>query len=85
MKEKEFDLLNEPWIRVMTDDCTVCECSLTRVLLNSHRYRCLANELPTLNVAILRLLLAILHTVFYRLDADGEDDPIEDRGEAYHR
>lgn len=85
MKETEFNLLEEPWIRVMEEDCTVRECSLTQALLDSHRYRCLANELPTLDVAILRLLLAVLQTVFYRTDPDGEDDPIENQGAAYYR
>lgn len=78
MPEIEFNLLDEPWIRVMTEDCKVQECTLPQVLLESHHYLCLAGELPTQDVAILRLLLAVLHTVFYRMDTDGEEDPIED-------
>lgn len=85
MEQIEFDLLEEPWIRVMLSDCTVRECSLTQALLDSHKYKCLANELPTLDAAILRLLLAVLQTVFCRVDTDGEDDPIEEPGAAYHR
>jgi len=81
----EFNLLDEPWIRVMTEDCTVVERSLMQVLLNSHRYQRLAGELPTQDVALLRLLLAILQTVFYRVDPEGEDDPIEDRAAAIRR
>ena len=79
MEQMEFNLLDEPWIRVMTEDCTVVERSLMQVLLNSHQYQRLAGELPTQDVALLRLLLAILQTVFYRVDPEGEDDPIEDR------
>ena len=37
MEQMEFNLLDEPWIRVMTEDCAVVECSLMQVLLNSHR------------------------------------------------
>ena len=81
----EFNLLDEPWIRVMTEDCTVVERSLMQVLLNSHQYQRLADELPTQDVALLRLLLAILQTVFYRVDPEGEDDPIEDRAAAIRR
>lgn len=85
MPEIEFNLLDEPWIRVMTNDCTVQEYTLPHALLDSHNYRCLAGELPTQNVAVLRLLLAVLHTVFYRVDLDGEDDPIEDEDQALDR
>ena len=85
MEQMEFNLLDEPWIRVMTEDCTVVERSLMQVLLNSHRYQRLAGELPTQDVALLRLLLAILQTVFYSVDPEGEDDPIEDRAAAIRR
>lgn len=85
MEQMEFNLLDEPWIRVMTEDCTVVERSLIQVLLNSHQYQRLAGELPTQDVALLRLLLAILQTVFYRVDPEGEDDPIEDRAAAIRR
>lgn len=85
MEQMEFNLLDEPWIRVMTEDCTVVERSLMQVLLNSDQYQRLAGELPTQDVALLRLLLAILQTVFYRVDPEGEDDPIEDRAAAIRR
>lgn len=85
MEQMEFNLLDEPWIRVMTEDCTVVERSLMQALLNSHQYQRLAGELPTQDVALLRLLLAILQTVFYRVDPEGEDDPIEDRAAAIRR
>ena len=85
MEQTPFNLLEEPWIRVMTEDCVVRECSLKQVLLDSHKYMRLAGELPTQDVAILRLLLAVLHTVFYRVDLDGEEDPIEERGQAIDR
>lgn len=85
MEKTAFDLLDEPWIRVMTHDRQIRELSLTQALLQSHEYRRLAGELPTQDVAILRLLLAVLHTVFYRVDLDGADDPIEERGQALAR
>lgn len=85
MEQIEFNLLREPWIRVMRQDCSVQECSLTEVLLDSHKYLRLAGELPTQDVAILRLLLAVLHTVFYRVDPEGDEAPIEERSEAIKR
>ena len=85
MEQIEFNLLEEPWIRVMKKDCTIEECSLTQALLNSHEYLRLSGELPTQDVAILRLLLAVLHTVFYRVDTDGQETPIEDEKQALGR
>ena len=76
MKEVEFNLLDEPWVRVLCADCTVREVSLTEALLHAHEYKGLAGELPTQDVAVLRLLLAVLHTVFSRVDAQGENAPI---------
>ena len=72
MKEVEFNLLDEPWVRVLCADCTVREVSLTEALLHAHEYKGLAGELPTQDVAVLRLLLAVLHTVFSRVDAKGK-------------
>ena len=76
MKEVEFNLLDEPWVRVLCIDCTVREVSLTDALLYAHEYKGLAGELPTQDVAVLRLLLAVLHTVFSRVDVQGENAPI---------
>lgn len=75
MKEIEFNLLEEPWIRVLRPDCTVEEISLRQVLLQAQSYSDLAGELPTQDVAILRLLLAVLHAVFGRMDIHGQ--PVE--------
>ena len=62
----EFNLLEEPWIRVRTPDCTLQEVSLTDALLHAHEYAALAGELSTQDVAVLRLLLAVLQTGFGR-------------------
>ena len=85
MEEIAFNLLREPWIRVMKPDSSVVECSLMQTLLDSHHYLRLAGELPTQDVAVLRLLLAVLHTVFYRVDTDGEEAPLEEREDALDR
>ena len=82
MKETEFNLLDEPWIRVMDAQCRVRELSLTDVLLHAHEYQSLSGELPTQDVAVLRLLLAVLHTVFARMDMQGNPHRLEDKDEA---
>lgn len=82
MKETEFNLLDEPWIRVMDAQCRVQEVSLTDVLIHAHEYKSLSGELPTQDAAVLRLLLAVLHTVFARVDAQGNPRQLEDEEEA---
>lgn len=84
-RECEFNLLDEPWIKVMKRDGTIDEVSLTTVFEQAHLYTDLAGELATQNVAVLRLLLAVLHTVFSRVDEHGEDAPIEETDHALDR
>ena len=85
MKEVEFNLLDEPWVRVLCPDCSVREVSLTDALLHAHEYKGLAGELPTQDVAVLRLLLAVLHTVFWDHDANGMAAPLTDPNTALVR
>lgn len=85
MAETEFNLLDEPWIRVMTKDYEIKEVSLTEVLIHSHEYADFAGELEAQNVAVLRLSLAVLYTVFYRYNVDGELEKIDDREMAHDR
>lgn len=75
--EREFNLIDEPWICVRTSDLTVKEVSLREVFLNAHEYKELAGETKTQDFAVLRLLLAIMHTVFSRYDANGDDADFE--------
>lgn len=77
MDEKEFNLIDEPWIKVRTPTLTVKTVSLQEALLHAHTYVDLAGELPTQDVAVLRLLLAVLHTVFSRVDCGGNPAPIQ--------
>ena len=71
-----FNLLEEPWILVMTDEKGSSEqVSLVQLFQNAHRYEQLAGEIQMQNFAILRLLLAVLHTVFSRFDSEGQPYP----------
>ena len=85
MKEIEFNLLTEPWIRVRLRDNTVREVSLTEALVSAQDYVDLAGEMPTQDAAVLRLLLAVLFTVFSRVNVKGEPEPLEKRGQALRR
>ena len=77
MLQKEFNLLREPWILVMKPDGAAEEVSLLELFRRAPEWRGLAGELPTQDVAVLRLLLAILHAVFGRYDLDGNYDPLD--------
>lgn len=68
----KFNLLDEPWVRVMTADTGETEeVSLIDVFRHADRYVDLAGEMKTQDFAVLRTLLAVLHTVFSRFDAQG--------------
>lgn len=77
MNPIEYNLLDEPWICMVGRDCATMHVSLTEALVNAHLYTDLGGELPTQDIAILRLLLAVLHTVFSRVDENGNDSPLE--------
>lgn len=85
MKKIEFNLLTEPWIRVRLRDNTVREVSLTEALVSAQDYADLAGEMPTQNAAVLRLLLAVLFTVFSRVDVKGEPRPLMQSDDALER
>lgn len=74
----KYQLLKEPWIRVLYNDLTEEKLSLTDVFKEASRIRKLCGESSQQDVAIFRLLLAILITVIYRYNVDGTAEPIED-------
>lgn len=85
MREKEFNLLQEPWILVMKPDGGSEEVSLLELFERAQHWQGLAGELPTQDIAILRLLLAILHAVFARYSLDGKYDPLSTPAAALRR
>ena len=85
MQEIEFNLLTEPWVCVRLPDNTVQEVSLTDALVHAQEYMDLAGEMPTQDAAMLRLLLAVLFTVFSRVNEVGEPEPLEDEEAALER
>jgi CRISPR system Cascade subunit CasA len=85
MQDKEFNLLLEPWIMVLDLEGKTGEVSLLVALERAHEFRCLAGELPTQDVAVLRLLLAALHATFTRTDVQGNRKSIGNAPEALAR
>ena len=67
-----FNLLDEPWISVVYDEKgSTKDVSLQDLFTNAHQYKELAGDTKTQDFAVLRVLLAVLHTVFSRFDVDG--------------
>lgn len=85
MNDREFNLLDEPWIRVIDKECSIHEVSLIDVFKHAHTYKDLCGELPTQDFAMLRLLLAVLHTVFSRYDVNGNGLPLDSPDDALDR
>ena len=69
----EFNLIDEPWISVVTDyKGTTKLVGLKEFFQNAETYIDFAGDMPTQDFAVMRFILAILHTVFSRYDADGK-------------
>lgn len=63
-----FNLANDSWIKVIDQTGNTQTVSMIKLFQNTKQYRQLANESIAANVSILRLLLAVLATVYSRVD-----------------
>lgn len=69
---KSFNLITEPWIKVVEiSSGHEKKVSLEEIFRNAQNYLCLSGEMKSQDLSILRLLLAILTTVYTRVDAEG--------------
>lgn len=73
MTEREFNLTREPWILALNQDGQMESVSLLDLFKQAHQLRALAGEMVTQNVAMMRLLIAILYAVFGREDLEGNE------------
>lgn len=65
-----FNLVDEPWIKARTLSGGMVKLSLLEVFRQAAMLKCLANDVPTQDFAILRVLLAILQrSIIGHLDA----------------
>lgn len=69
-----YNLLDEKWIQVASKD-TVEKVSIKELFAGAAKYKELAGDMKTQDFAVMRVMLAILHTVFSRFDSKG--DPYE--------
>lgn len=69
-----YNLLDEPWISVMVDyKGNTKEVSLIEFFKHAHEYKDFAGDMAIQDFAVMRFLLAILHTVFSRFNDRGEE------------
>ncbi len=81
---EKFNLLDKGWINVVTDYKGATKLvGMKEFFENAHKYIALAGDTPTQDFAVMRFLLAVLHTVFSRYDANGnvyDGIKLDDRG-----
>lgn len=70
-KMGRFNLIHEPWISVMDEESKVSDVSLKELFSRAHEISDLGGDTKTQDFSVLRVLLAVLHTVFSRVDASG--------------
>lgn len=85
MVQKRFNLIDEPWLLVLTQEGQTKPVSLRQLFADAHRLYALAGEMPTQDAAILRLLLGILYAVFGWQDLQGNEGLPQTAREAYAR
>ena len=66
-----YNLLDEKWIQVASKD-NVEKVSIKELFAGAAKYKELAGDMKTQDFAVMRVMLAILHTVFSRFDSNGE-------------
>lgn len=75
--EMEFNLLDEPWIIVKTKTNETKTWSILELFEHAHEAQGLSGELPTQDIAIMRVLLAIMHSAFVTEKIETVDDAID--------
>ena len=81
----EYNLLDEKWIIAVDADGRFVEMGIKEVFARAHQVKRLSGEIPTQDLAVLRLLIAIVYAVYQRHDADGTESVIEDEDGARER
>lgn len=73
MQARQFNLVSDPWIKVITGADYHTELVSLRTLFDrADEYQQLAGDTRSQDLAVLRVLLAVLHTVYSRYDASDE-------------
>ena len=67
-----YNLVTQSWLKAKYNDNSIKEISLKQLFTDATKIATLANDTPQQDIAILRLLLAIMLTVYQRNDIHGK-------------
>ena len=68
----KFNLIDEPWVKVVYKETGNCELvSLKKLFEDAEKIEGIAGDTKTQDFAVLRVILAVLHVVYSRFDANG--------------
>ena len=85
MSDSVFNLVDNPWICMLSKDGTVKKEGLRNTFLNLSNYLDIGGEIRLQDMAILRLLIAISVTILYRYDENGNKSELRDWEHALQR
>jgi len=85
MNEIEYNLLDEKWIKVLKNDGKMETVGLKEVFSKAHEFKSLSGDIPTQDLAIFRVLLAVMYSIYQREDVDGSESHLEFKNDAYER
>lgn len=71
-EEREYNLLEEKWIRVMNADGSVSSVSLPEAFGKAHEIRSISGDSPPQDLAVLRLMLAVMYAAYPHADLADE-------------
>ena len=68
-----YNLLDEPWISVIIDKKGNSKnVSMIDFFKHAHEYLDMGGDTKTQDFAVMRVMIAVIHTVFSRVDVSGE-------------
>ena len=73
MGNEKFNLIDENWILAVDEKCRLREVSIREFFRNAHTYSEFCGETVSQDFAVMRMLLAILHTAVERYDIEGNE------------
>ena len=85
MSRGEFNLIDEPWICLLSKNGHITKEGLRKVFLKAQDFQDLGGEIRLQDMAVLRLLIAISVTILYRYDEKGNKAELKDWYHALER
>ena len=85
MSNSEFNLVDEPWVCLLSKDGMVKKEGLFHTFADMHNYLDLGGEIRLQDMAMLRLLISVSVTILYRYDENGTKRELTNSREALDR